>query len=110
MKILQQLSRLNMVEEFDYSASNNISFCESCLKGKQQGSQSSLHSERKRYKPLELIHSDVCGKISSKQLGGAEYFVTFIDDKLSTDNGGEFTSDEFENYLNLSAIFTIDSI
>ena len=67
-----------MVEEFDYNVSNGISFC---LKGKQQRSQSPLHSEKKRFKPLELIHSDVCGKTGSKSLGGAEYFVTFIDDK-----------------------------
>ena len=38
VKSLQQLSRHNMVEEFDYNASNNISFCELCLKGKQQRS------------------------------------------------------------------------
>ena len=31
--------------------------------------------------PLGLIHSDVCGKINSPSIGGAEYFVTFIDDK-----------------------------
>ena len=30
--------------------------------------------------PLELIHSDVCGKIGTQSLGGGEYFVTFIDD------------------------------
>ena len=30
---------------------------------------------------LELIHSDVCGKINSKSLSGAEYFVTFVGDK-----------------------------
>ena len=77
---------------------------------------------------------------SSKSLGGAEYFVTFIDDKtryvwayaikrksdvfqkfcewklevekslgqsvkiLRTDNGGEFTSDEFENYFKREGI------
>ena len=70
-----------MVEEFDYNVSNNISFCESCLEGKQQRSQSPLHSEKKRSKPLEWIHSDVYGKISSKLLGGAECFVTLIDDK-----------------------------
>ena len=31
--------------------------------------------------PLSLIHSDVCWKMNVKSLGGAEYFVTFIDDK-----------------------------
>ena len=30
--------------------------------------------------PLELIHSDVCGKIGTQSLGGGEYFVTFVDD------------------------------
>ena len=30
--------------------------------------------------PLELVHSDVCGKVGEKSLSGGEYFVTFIDD------------------------------
>ena len=90
--------------------------------------------------PLELVHSDVCGKISSKSLSGAEYFVTFIDNKtryiwvyvikkksdvfkcfcewktevekslgrsvktLRTDNGGKYTSTEFEEYLKKEGI------
>jgi len=84
---------------------------------------------------LGLVHSDVCGKISTKSIGGAEYFLTFIDDKtryvwvytlkhkaevfdrfvewkalvekqsgqklkvLRTDNGGEYTSNKFEEFL-----------
>lgn len=27
-----------------------------------------------------MVHSDVCGKMNVKSLGGAEYFLTFIDD------------------------------
>ena len=30
--------------------------------------------------PLEIVHSDVCGKLNTPSLGGAEYFLTFIDD------------------------------
>ena len=30
--------------------------------------------------PLELIHSDVCGPMPTRYLGGAQHFVTFIDD------------------------------
>ena len=81
------------------------------------------------------VHSDVCGKLNTKSLGGAEYFLTFIDDStryvwvyplkhkdevfhkflewkspvekssgrklkvFRTDNGGEFTSTKFKNYL-----------
>ena len=29
---------------------------------------------------LELVHTDLCGPISTKSSGGYEYFVTFIDD------------------------------
>ncbi len=32
-------------------------------------------------KSLDLIHTDVCGKLNTKSLGGAEYFLTFTDDK-----------------------------
>ena len=30
---------------------------------------------------LELVHSDVCGKMREKSLGGGEYFLTFTDDR-----------------------------
>jgi transposase InsO family protein len=30
--------------------------------------------------PLDLVHSDVCGPMRYQSLGGASYFVTFIDD------------------------------
>lgn len=97
--------------------------------------------ERQRAdEPLGTVHSDLCGKLSSPSLGGAEYFLTLIDDKthyvwtyalrnkhevfkvfqewkvsvetasghkvkvLRTDNGGEFCSTEFENFLKKEGI------
>ena len=84
---------------------------------------------------LELVHSDVCGPMKAESLGGARYFITFIDDYsricyvfflkqksdafekfkefeaqvttmtgkkikyLRTDNGGEYTSKQFEAFL-----------
>ena len=30
---------------------------------------------------LDLVHTDVCGKLNPRSEGGAEYFVTFVDDK-----------------------------
>ena len=29
---------------------------------------------------LELVHTDVCGPMSTQAKGGYEYFITFIDD------------------------------
>ena len=37
-------------------------------------------SERKERGILEIIHSDVCGLMSSSSLSGYVYYVSFIDD------------------------------
>ncbi len=75
---LQKLARKGLVEKFDYDATNNVGFCEACIGGRHHRSHfetSKTHTKE----PLELVHSDVCGKMSEKSIGGAEYFLTFID-------------------------------
>ena len=46
---------------------------------KQTRTSRNVSFEKER-QPLELIHSDVCGPMPTRSLGGAQYFVTFIDD------------------------------
>ena len=132
---LQKLAKNELVVGFDYDVSKEIHFCEPCAKGKHHRSQFPTSGGKRSEEPLGLVHSDVCGKMNTKSLSGAEYFVTFIDDKtrfvwvyvlkhksqvfekflewkamvekstgqklktLRTDNGGEYTSTEFEGYL-----------
>ena len=105
------------------------------LCGKHHKSPMPTSSGTRSKELLGLVHSDVCGKISTESIGGAEYFLTFIDDKtryvwvytlkhkaevfdrfvewkalvekqsgqklkvLRTDNGGEYTSNKFEEFL-----------
>ena len=38
-----------------------------------------LHYEMVR-QPLELVHTDICGPMPERSLGGSRYFITFIDD------------------------------
>ena len=33
-------------------------------------------------KPLEIVHSDVCGPMRTTSIGGERHFVTFINDFL----------------------------
>ena len=54
--------------------------CEGCAMGKQHHQPFPKKSHHKRSKPLELIHSDVCGPMSVPSVGGSRFFVTFIDD------------------------------
>ena len=132
---LSKLKKDGLVNGFDYDISKEIVFWESCVSGKIHRCQFPRNGRERAEEPLGLIHSDVCGKISSPSLNRAEYFVVFIDDKthyvwvyvikhkdevfqkfmewkslvenssghkvkkLRTDNGGEYTSTEFESYL-----------
>ena len=73
-----------MVSGFNYSGSKEVSFCEPCTEGKHHQNPFPVDGGKCAEKPLELVHNDVCGKMNGKSFGGAEYFLTFIDDKTST--------------------------
>ncbi|GKA35499.1 retrovirus-related pol polyprotein from transposon TNT 1-94 [Tanacetum coccineum] len=110
----------------------SLPFCEHCVISKQHRLKFKTSNSRSVY-VLELVHSDVWqAPVSS--LGGAKYFVSFIDDYsrrcwvypikkksdvfevfkvykarveldsgkkikcLRTDNGGEYTGDEFDTF------------
>ena len=79
-KNLRKLAKTGLVERFDYNVNNDIGFCETCIEGKHNRSPFQTSSSQTK-EPLELVHSDVCGKMREKSIGGAEYFLTFIDDK-----------------------------
>ena len=132
---LQKLAKHELVNGFDFDMTKEINFCESCVEGKHHRRHFPTIGGKRSVEPLGLVHSDVCGKISTESLSGAEYFLTFIDDTtryvwvyvlkrkvqvferflewkalvekstgrklkaLRTDNGGEYTSTEFETYL-----------
>ena len=120
--------------------SDEIELCESCAQGKLHRSPFPITGGNRAKALLELVHSDVCRNINVKSLSGAEYFLTFIDDKtrfvwvyilkhksqvfqyfkewkamveretgralktLRFDNGGEYTSSEFQLYLKKEGI------
>ena len=78
---LQKLAKEEFVNGFNYNVSNNVGFCESCVSGKIHWTQFPTSGRRRGDDLLSLVHSDVCGKMNVKSLSGAEYILTFIDDK-----------------------------
>jgi hypothetical protein len=60
--------------------SYNLDLCEHCIYGRQQRVSFIRSGHEQKTNLLELIHSDVFGPVNIKSLGGASYFVTFIDD------------------------------
>lgn len=132
---LNKLVREELADGIDAKNFNDISFCEPCAAGKNHRRPFPKKSPSRSDGPLELIHTDVCGKMSVPSLSGNYYFITFIDDftryvwvyvmqtkdqvynifkewktlienqldkkikVLRSDNGGEYTSNQFKNYL-----------
>ena len=77
---MKKLVSQDMVRGLKFDFSCDTDFCEHCCNGKNARKPFKSMKVRRNSVPLELIHSDVCGKLNPKSLGGAEYFVTFIDD------------------------------
>ena len=77
---LKKLVKKKLVNQLDYDVSGGVGIRESCIGGKQC-KDSFKPSTTKTSDPLELAHSDVCGRMGKKSIGGAEYFLTLVDDK-----------------------------
>ena len=55
--------------------SGEMDLCESCIQGKIHRSPFPTTGTERAEAPLDLVHSDVCGKINAKSLSGGEYFL-----------------------------------
>ena len=53
--------------------------CESCLEGKMTKWPFNAKGRRAQ-ELLELVHTDVCGPMSTQAKGGYDYFITFMND------------------------------
>ena len=69
-----------VVTGVDIPETGKLNFCEACAEGKSHCAPFKPVREVQSKKRLELVHSDVAGPMKIESLGGARYFVTFIDD------------------------------
>ncbi|GJX04449.1 putative RNA-directed DNA polymerase [Tanacetum coccineum] len=74
MSILSKKNVLSGVHDI------NLKKCSHCLAGKQIRHAFKSCSLFRMENILDLVHSDICGLMKTKTLGGCSYFVTFIDD------------------------------
>jgi hypothetical protein len=77
-----RMVRKNMVKGMVITPGNSPPTpCEPCLKGKQTLAEIKKSTETRAEVILERVHSDICGKLSTRSHQGYEYFVTWMDDK-----------------------------
>ena len=75
-KCISKLHQVGLLNSFDFKSYDT---CESCLLGKMKKDPFTRPSARAN-ELLDLIHTDVCGPLSSDARGGYKYFITFTDD------------------------------
>jgi len=73
---MKRLHSDGLLTSFDFESYET---CEACLLGKMTKTPFTGFPERAA-DLLELIHTDVCGPMSTTARGGFQYFITFTDD------------------------------
>jgi transposase InsO family protein len=76
---LKEMASKKMVRRLP-SIDSHDKFCEGCVIGKHSRNSFPKMIECRAKKPLELVHTDICGPIKPNSIGKNWYFITFIDD------------------------------
>ncbi|XP_024177774.1 uncharacterized protein LOC112183641 [Rosa chinensis] len=82
LKLLQQNSMVNGLPKIEATSDS----CEGCIMGKQHRLPFPKQSSGRAKAPLELVHTDICGRMPTPSLN------------QFSDKGGEYTSHEFEDF------------
>lgn len=76
---LHKLSSMNMVNGLNVQIPKSIE-CFTCAVCKIHSKPYAQYGSVLTKDILELVHTDLCGPIGTSSIGGASYFITFIDD------------------------------
>ena len=79
-KYVNELSQKKMVVGMNCSKDVGNQQCEACAKAKMHRVPVPKASQNKSSRPLELVHSDVCGPMNVDSIGGSKYVLSFTDD------------------------------
>ena len=74
------LVKKELVHGMKYSNDSFDKQCEACALGKMHKLPVPKHSLNRASKPLELVHTDVCGAMNVDSIDGSKYMLTFTDD------------------------------
>lgn len=77
---MQKVLALNLYSDKQLSKLKGTHLCDSCQVSKQSRAPYPQGGGTRARQKLEHVHTDVCGPVSVKSLGGSHYFLTFIDD------------------------------
>jgi transposase InsO family protein len=76
---LVKINRKEAVKEMPEISKPTNTLCEHCLQGKQTRTKFKS-KEYSTKKPLDIVHTDLCGPTRTKGLNGEQYFMLLVDD------------------------------
>jgi hypothetical protein len=76
---LVKINRKEAVREMPEISKPTNTMCKHCLHGKQTRTEFRT-KEYSTTKPLEIVHTDLCGPMRTKGMNGEQYFMLLIDD------------------------------
>ena len=79
-KYVNELSQKKMVVGMNCSKEDTNQQCEACAKAKMHRVPVPKASRNRSSRPLQLVHSDVCGPMNVNSIGGSKYVLSFTDD------------------------------
>ena len=77
---VNRLAKKQPVDGMKYSDVSFDKECEACALGKMHKLPSPKQSMNRASKPLELIHTDLCGPMNVDSISSSKYMLTFMDD------------------------------
>ena len=78
---IKQMVSKGAVKGINVNVNQDIGLCESCVYGKSTRAPIPKQGGERSKDILDLVHSDICGPMQIKSLGGSRYFITFTDDR-----------------------------
>ena len=81
-QVIKKMSDNNSLQDFTISLTNDqLPVCKGCALGKQHKATYPVNPNKERSTiPGEVLHADICGKMSQPSLGGALYYILIKDD------------------------------
>ncbi|KAI0496428.1 hypothetical protein KFK09_022744 [Dendrobium nobile] len=105
MKTLRNVTQKDLVRGVSKLMFSKDYLCDACQLGKQVHSTFHPIKEISTSRPLEVLHMDLFGPISTASLGGKVYDFVIVDDYSSceiltihSDHGGEFENKRFRDF------------
>ena len=77
---ISEMARKSLVNGLPVLGDKLATKCSSCAEGKSHRALFPSQTTWRASKPLELVHTDLCGPFSTESQAGNKYFITFIDD------------------------------